>query len=309
MMHAITYSEAEQGTEQWRKDRNGGIGGSDAAAALGLSKYKTPLSLFREKRGEEDGEAENWNMARGKALEPLIRQAYANHTGETVLMPKGILAHPTYKHMLFSPDGITESGRLFEAKTSAHGAGWGEEGSDEIPQEYAIQVQHGLIVTGLSVADIAVSIAGNKPLIYHVHDDAELQEMIIEGEHEFWKNVQAGNEPEPVSMDEMVERYRLARAGDILATEEMLSLYGQLKTVRDSIKDSEEQEAGLKAAIMGFLGEMGGDALVHNGKALVTWKERKGAARLDGTALKKAHPDIAAQFTVTGEAGRTFLVK
>jgi predicted phage-related endonuclease len=53
-------------------DRTGYIGGSDIAAILGLSPYKTPLDVYLEKRGLwEDGaagEAARW----GTIMEPIL---------------------------------------------------------------------------------------------------------------------------------------------------------------------------------------------------------------------------------------------
>jgi len=57
---------------------------------------------------------------------------------------------------------ITDSGRLVEIKTARSADGWGEAGTDEVPQEYLIQVQHYLAVTALPVADVAVLFGGQE---------------------------------------------------------------------------------------------------------------------------------------------------
>ena len=41
--------------EQWLEVRRGGIGSSDAAAAVGLHPYKSPLQLWMEKTGRDGG--------------------------------------------------------------------------------------------------------------------------------------------------------------------------------------------------------------------------------------------------------------
>ena len=41
---------------EWLKTRQTGIGGSDVAAILGLSKWKTPLDIYLAKTGEVDQE-------------------------------------------------------------------------------------------------------------------------------------------------------------------------------------------------------------------------------------------------------------
>src|ERR1700723_2889071 len=115
-------------TAEQLKARETGIGGSDAAAALGLSKRTTALELYLEKRGEiareeisEDNEVIWW----GRALEPIVRQRYAEKTGRVVLLPEGTLRHPAYSYMLAHVDGIIQGEpRGYEGKTAFHPGGW-----------------------------------------------------------------------------------------------------------------------------------------------------------------------------------------
>ena len=65
---------AGQSYAEWQAFRTTvqGIGASEAAAALGLSPWKSPYSLYLEKVGEIDGPEENEHMAWGRKMEPLI---------------------------------------------------------------------------------------------------------------------------------------------------------------------------------------------------------------------------------------------
>jgi putative phage-type endonuclease len=185
-------------TEQQLAERHTGLGGSDAAAALGLSPYKSALELFLEKRERRDLSAPQVSAFRwGNLLEPVIRQEYANVTHRNVLLPEGTLRHPTLPFVIAHVDGITEDKRVFEAKTSRTDQDWGKSGSDDVPHHYLLQVQHYLAVTGLLVADIAVLIGGNDFRIFEVPADRELQNMILEGEVEFWSMVERGEPPSP----------------------------------------------------------------------------------------------------------------
>jgi putative phage-type endonuclease len=173
-----------------------GIGGSDAAVALGLSPFRTALELYLEKRGEIPPTEETETMLWGKLLEPVIRQRYSTLTGRTVRVPP-FMRHPKYEFVVAHPDGVTDDKRLFEAKTARSADGWGEPGTDAIPRFYLIQVQHYMMVTATPVADVSVLIGGSDFRTYEVPADAELQEMILEGEADFWRRVQAGQPPEP----------------------------------------------------------------------------------------------------------------
>lgn len=182
--------------DDFLKERLTGIGGSDSAAALGVSKWRSPIELWKEKRGEappfEGNEFTYW----GTALESAITQRYATDTGAVVTKPTAAIRYANLPYMIAHPDGITDTGRLLEVKCSATGTDFGEPGSDQIPMEHLIQVQHNMVVVGLIVADVAVLIAGHDYRRYEVRADPELQEMIVEGEAEFWKCVQAGEPPE-----------------------------------------------------------------------------------------------------------------
>lgn len=189
-------------TSEQIAERSKGMGGSDAAAALGLSKWKTARQLYAEKRGEMsleiyDEEAIWW----GNALEPIVRQKYSETTGYTVRLPERTLWHPVHNFMCAHIDGFVDNPkRGYEGKTAFRSTGWGEQETDQIPTEYLLQVQHYMIVTELPVFDVAVLI-GRKFAYYEVPaPDAELREMIIEGERDFMRRVREGDPP-PVDFD------------------------------------------------------------------------------------------------------------
>lgn len=185
-------------------DRSDKIGASDCAPALGLSKWKSPLALYLEKRGElvpdpVEGDAIEW----GVRLEPVVRQKYAEVTGRTVRLPTATIAHTEYPWMICHPDGVTDDGRVYEGKTAAFMDGWGEPGSADVPQEYYLQVQHEMIVLSsviekpIAVADLAVLFAGRTFRLYEIPADLEVQEMILAGEAAFMDRLKAGTPPAP----------------------------------------------------------------------------------------------------------------
>lgn len=296
--------------QEWLNERRSGIGGSDAAAVLGLSKWKTPLQVYLDKRGEAPEIPDNEAMLWGRALEPVIRQQYAERTGRAVLMPDGILRHPAHSFMLANLDGMTEDRRVVEIKTARTAQAWGEPGSDEVPQDYLLQVQHYMAVTGFEVADIAVLIGGSDFRLYEVPADRELQEMLIDAEDAFWRNVEQGIPPEPVSYADMQARFgRASREGMVEAESDpdVLVAVAKLRAIRETMKTMEADEEAQKAVIMKALGEK--DTLTIAGQPAVTWKAAKPAQRFDANAFKAAHPTLYAEFLKTGEASRRFLLK
>lgn len=293
---------------QWLDARKEYIGGSDCAAVLGLSKWKTPYQLYLEKIGEAPPQDETWEMGRGTALEPPLRQHYADTTGRNVLLPERTMKHHKYDFIGYNPDGITEGGRLVEFKTAAYGQGWGEEGSDEIPQEYILQVQQGMLVSRLEVTDVTVSIAGNKPKYFIVEADLEIHEIIIEAEVKFWENVQNRAAPDPSINADVAHKFNRVNGQSIAATAHIAGLVFDLQRAKENIGVYYATKEKLEVEIKNFMGE--NESLIDSsGKPMTTWKLAKGAERLDRDGLKKAHPDIEKIFTKTGEPSRRFLVK
>lgn len=295
------------GSKEWHEERKLGIGGSDASAALGLSKWKTPYQLYMEKIGETEPEDETWEMGQGKAMEPLLRQHYADTTGREIMLPVGPMIHSKYPFMRYNPDGLTAV-RLQEFKTAAFGKEWGEAGTDEIPQEYLLQVQHGMIVTGRAVADVTVSIAGRRPKYFEVEADKELQEMIIDGEAAFWERVKHQMPPDPISNEDVARMYSKVNGATIIISPDIAASLIALKDVRSDLKVMEERKEQLEVEIKDYMGanEILAD---ENMVPLITWKQAKGAERFDVKRFREEHPLIAPAYTNTGEPTRRFLVK
>lgn len=294
----------------WLEERRKGIGGSDVAAIMGFSPWKTAYQVYQEKRKEtrdwEGNEATDW----GKRLEPAIRQWYSDHTGRSVRLPQEILYHNLYPFMLASLDGFTDDGRVVEIKTARSSKGWGEPGTNEIPDYYALQVQHYMIVTGFGVTDVPVSIGGGSPELYEVAADKELQEMIIEACAKFWQRVIDGNPPEPVSYAEAVARFGKIKAeGDVVASNEDLERIRILHAARKAMAELEANEEIIKGELIIKMGDAVDRIVDVDGKPLVTYKIGKGRASFDSKAIERDMPEIYQKYLKQGEPQRRFLLK
>jgi putative phage-type endonuclease len=268
-----------------------------------LSKWRSPLDVYLDKRGESQEQPDNDSMLWGRTLEPVIRQRYKDVTCREVTVPGEILVSDRYPWMLASLDGLCKD-RVLEVKTARSVEGWGEEGSDEIPEAYLIQVQHYLTVTKLSLADVAVLIGGSDFRIYTVQEDHHLQSLIVQREAELWDRIQAGNPPDPVTYADMRTLYgRESTARRVQATP---NAFYAIEKIR-AIKAASKEEEALKAVVMGLLGDA--DTLVDGETVLATWKAGKGTKRFDLDKFKAEHPGLYAQYLATGESTRRFLLK
>ena len=253
------------------KDRQTSIGASDAGPALGLSKWKTPYQLWQEKTVSEIIQFDNPILKRGRMFEPILRQMYSDETGRAVKkVPK--MTSEKYPFMSASPDGYAEDGkRYIEIKTARNKPEWGEPGTDEIPLLYMVQVQHGLIVTGLEVADIPVSFSLDDFAIYEVPADKELQEMIIEKEFAFWELVKNRIPPDPSNYVDVYRRFAQSIPKSVETTATIDEYLMTLKSVKLSQKELKEREDKLKTMIGKYMADA--DTLIDfDGNILATWK-------------------------------------
>lgn len=294
----------------WLEERRKGIGGSDVAAIMGLSPWKTAYQVYREKRKEVEDWGGNSLTDWGKRMEPAIRQWYSDETGRDVRLPDKIMYHPQHPFMLASLDGFTDDGRVVEIKTARSGKDWGEPGTNQIPDYYAVQVHHYMTITGFQVADIPVSIAGSSPSLYIVEADKEISEMIIEACAKFWERVQSGNPPDPVTYADAVARFgKIKSDGSIIATTELIEAIAGLKQLRAQIKELEEHEEAWKARIIIALGDQADTIIDGAGQTLVTYKLANGRKLFDSKSLEKEMPEVYQKYLKQSEPARRFLVK
>jgi len=188
--------------DDWLAVRRTGIGGSDAAAAVGLNPYQSQLELWLEKTGRDTGlikpdpmdttEPVYW----GALLEPIVAAAYTQQTGRRVRKLNAVLRHPTVPYMLANLDreiiGAPDV-QILECKTA------GEFGArlwrDGVPEYIQLQVQHQLAVTGKQAADVAVLLCGQKLEVHRiVRDDALIGQLILL-EGRFWQYVVSDTPP------------------------------------------------------------------------------------------------------------------
>ncbi|MFA5323146.1 MAG: YqaJ viral recombinase family protein [Smithella sp.] len=287
--------------------RQRGIGGSEASAALGLSRYKSPFQLYLEKTGEIIDESDSPVMARGRRFEPVLREMYSELTGRNVELAPTIQSE-IVPFMFVSPDGLAEGNRYLEIKTARNRHEFGEPGTDEIPQEYLLQCQHGLFVTRLLVADVFVAFSLDNIELYEVHADKELQEMIVAGETDFWRHVETKTPPELTTYEDVVTRYNRSSGKAITVTPEIEESIEHLRFIKSHSKPQEEDEKTTKSLIMKFMGEH--DTLLDSeGNTILTWRETKPSQAFDDKKFKEAHPNLWEQFLKPPKTQRRFLLK
>jgi putative phage-type endonuclease len=293
-------------------DRRGYIGGSDAAVICGLSPWKTPYELWREKVGEvePDDLSENERVYFGTILEEIVAHEYERRSGNRVRRVNRLITHPEYPWMCAHIDRmVLNSDRILECKTAdgANAADWGEEGTAEIPVHYIPQVQHYLAVTGRAACDVAVLIGGNKFRMYTVQRDDEFIGAMIDLEREFWQCVETRTPPEPSTRSDAVLRWKTPVAELVTGSpveRDLVRLWSEKSEQKKALEaEIEEIELSLMRAMENI-----GDTLIFGTEVLATWKtERK--PYLDQKRLKEEMPEVHAKYYLADHTTRVFRVK
>ena len=197
--------------------------------------------------------------------------------------------------MLANLDGVCDVPEygtcIFEAKTaSAFKAG---EWEDSIPDEYQLQIQHYLVVTGYKAAFIAVLIGGNSFKWKCVKRDDELISMLIQLESDFWEHVQNGTPPpldgSVASTNFLAERFANSRPSSRIDLPEKAA---DLLCQYDEACEQLEAITGQKQLAENLLKEMMGEnEIATAGDRIITWKPVS-QERLDIKTLKAEHPAL-----------------
>ncbi len=183
-----------------------GIGGSEAAAVLGVHPWISPLALYLRKRKLMPEQETTSRMQWGLDLEDAVATYYERETGRKTIKPPSFTTyqHGKYPWMMATLDREIEKfddrGRgVLQIKTG--GPGMISEWEEEPPLYYQIQIQHEMLVTGNAWGSFAVFFGDYKDLIVDVERNDRFCEILIEKEAEFWQRIQDENPP-PVDHSE-----------------------------------------------------------------------------------------------------------
>jgi putative phage-type endonuclease len=289
------------------KARKSGIGGSDAAAVCGISKWKTPLDIYIDKKSETSEEINNKYIYWGNRMEGILVDEYQKQTGKSVSINNPIFRHPEHTFMLANIDGLAEDGAIVECKTTSYTKEWGEPGTDEIPEEYLLQCAHYAIIFDAPRVDIPVLISGNDFRIYSYKRNKSLENLLIEKEKDFWvNNVLASTPPPPSRPEDFAKAFANTRGEMKVAGDSIKHLIKTVNELNSQIKELESKKDTVIFTLKECIADYDGLS-DDSGNILATWKIQS-SNRFDVTALKSSSPQVYNQF-LKQSSSRVFRVK
>lgn len=293
-------------------DRQKFIGGSDAAAVMGLSPYATPVELWLEKTGQREREqpdpVRQRILDRGKKLEPFVLDMVLDKLRERGHQIELIQRNQRYidpEHPFLAAeidfelllDGEHING---DCKTVIGFARkkWGDEDTDEVPIEYAAQFMHGLMVTNRRRCLVAALIGLDDVAIYWVDRDEETIAGMRAKEVEFWQRCVIGGErPDVFTFSDVKALFPRDNGQAIEATDEIAEKVRELAELKAKHKALEESIDALQLDIAEFISPNA--ILTHAGKEIATWKGQPQTTFMQ-KEFRAAHPELAEQFTRRG---------
>ena len=295
------------GNQTFLQTRKTGIGGSDIAAILGVSKFKTALDVFLSKTTDQP-EEENERFYWGHALENPIIDRFVKETGFSVLrQPETKRLSESQPYILANADALIlgKDGKpqgILEIKTSSayNTKEWSADDGEAIPLEYSAQVQWYMGIFDVDFAYLAVLIGGNQYRHYRIERDKELFEMMRDRAVAFWQNhVLTNTPPAPQNAEDVLKLYPQDDGGSKEADGETLQAYNELCEIKAEIQALETKKAAAENILKQKIGEAA--QMQHNGEKLFTWKT-KSSNRFNSSAFKAEHPDLYKAFTQTTQS-------
>lgn len=280
-------------------DRLTGLGGSDLGAVLGLNPYRTPYQVWMEKTGRAEPFEGNLQTRFGTFAEQFVADEYSAITGNRVQKFNSMLRHPDapligHVDRLVIPPGKQRAAHRLEIRTdrgleckTAHAlaasrnGGWGELGTDQVPEHYLVQCAAYMALTGCSFWDLAVLFGNSDFRVFHLERDFELEAALVEESSRWWRDhVLADVPPDPSSEAEARQRWSAHRPGSTVELDETAARdLRELARVKAEIREREKLEQEIRDRLIPRLADA--EVVTFGGRTLATFKTNKFSQRTD----------------------------
>lgn len=307
--------------EEWLAERRKGVGGSDAAAILGISPFRTAVDVWLDKTGRKPPTEETEAMRIGTELEDFVARRYVEKSGHAVqrfnrMLKRGVLLGNLDR--LVIPDGEkvashmgeVRTDTLLECKTASRD--WG----DGVPLYYQTQVQHYMgLDERLEHADVAVLFLVRKRFeTYRVERDDDAIRLMSERLTAWWNKYVLGDEmPPPANEEDCKALWSHSNPGkSVEATDEVGDAVSRYRELTETAEAAEAEMKTLRDEICAAMGDAEVLTSPLDGKPIVTWRSAKDRAKTDWEAVAKelgATPEQIDAHTTLVAGARRFMLK
>lgn len=306
--HLKKISTKNMSHDEWLEHRRASIGGSDAAAIIGLNPYASPYAVWADKLGLVPPKEDNEAMRLGRDLEEYVAKRFCEETGKKVRRENSIIINPDHPFAHANVDRliVSEDAGLECKTTSSLNLKRFKNG--EFPANFYCQCCHYMLVTGAARWYLAVLILGKEFKWFCIErDEAEIA-ALARSEAEFWKMVEEKTPPpadgEKSTTEAISTIYPEAQGDecvDLFAYERELSEYMALSDQIRALNKLKDQSANKVKALLGDSSR--GESSGH----VVTWATSQ-RSTFDVGRFAADHSDIDLSGYYNTSTYRTFKV-
>lgn len=268
---------------EWLEARRKGIGGSDVAAILGLSRYGSQYTVWADKLGKLESKPDSEAMRIGRDMEGYVAKRFSEATGHAIRRDNRTFLNPLYPHSIAHIDRRIVGRKAgleckcvspFRVKEFEGGA---------IPPEYLAQCLHYIAVTGWDAWYLAVLIFQAELKIYEIRRSEWPDDIArIQAEAQsFWEQYVIPGIPPPTDGHEATtaainEVYRTAVEGaiDLSGMEDTFIALAQLGDAQKALDTEKERHRQAIKLAMGESTRAECSAWVAN------WRPNKNGTRV-----------------------------
>lgn len=295
--------------EEWLAWRRTGIGGSDAAAVIGLNPFRSRIEVYADKMGMMPEKEDTESMRLGRDLEDYVAQRFCEATGKKVRRNNFMWCHDEHRCMIADVDReiIGENAGL-ECKTTQ---AWGGKVimKGEIPLTYYVQCMHYMAVMGYDRVYLAVLIFGKGFFHFTIERDEDEIAALVSAEASFWRDhVEAGISPDPDG-SQSAEQAVDALWGNRAQEDELLMFdfsddMRELCDLAAAEKEIKRRKDAIKQRLQAALGE---HMVGSSDRYVITWRPQERSS-IDSRRLYRERPDIYREYLTTSST-RIFKIK
>ena len=277
--------------EEWLNSRKGSIGGSDAAAIVGLNSYSSAYSVWAEKRGLLPEKDDNEAMRQGRDLEEYVARRFEESSGKKVRRCNAVIYNDDYPfaHANIDRDIVGEDAGL-ECKTTS-ALNMSRFAGGEYPANYYVQCQHYLAVTGKKKWYLAVLVLGREFMVFEIERDDDEIKALMDAERELWDCVVSGEHPSVDGSKATSDAIKAVYSDSHPGTVDLFSrdtVIDEIMAIRQQIKELEQLQEERENIIKADLGSYESGT---TDKFNVSWKQQTRRS-FDVKRFAEVNPEI-----------------
>ena len=289
----VIYKTKDMTKKEWLLKRKEGIGGSDVASLLGISPYKSSVSVYMDKTSEEveTNDEGTYKMELGNKLEDFVAKEFTLKTNKKVRNVNGILKNEKYPYSIANIDKAVVGERAFLECVVTNSFAK-KKYKNEVPSHIKAQCYHYMAITGATHCYVAILVGNEEVIIHKLDRDENAIDEIMKIEKEFWETYVLGNNiPLPDGSEDyskFISGFYEDTIDEVLVIFEKQEILNKYDEVKSKIKELDKEKKSMEQF---FKSQMGNYEVAFIGDRKITWKKQSKTI-FDTKRFKNDYPEL-----------------